>query len=304
MAIDDLNVGPRKFEPFSPPEEPPPKQGRGCFFWGCLISAILALLVVIAIVVGVVMLRNFAINFLNQYTEPQSAEIPEVNLAADEQADVVKRWEEFKAALDAGKPAELSLDSQEFNVVVQHIEPSAKGAVYFDLNGEELSGKVSIPMDKVGQFLKSDKLNGRFFNGEGNFDLFVRNGTIVVTMKGGSTKGQVLPPEAIDQMKGQNLAESMNQNPDVRQWLSKVSSVEIKDGRFVIRSGEGGAVDDEATPAVEDAAATEPTDETDAAPPDSAEEKPDEAAAPEVPKTEDTPAEEPKVESPQFARAA
>jgi len=256
-------IGPEKSDPFPPDAYQSPgapveeeKRGPGCLFWGCLISAILMILLIILIVVGVFVARNMAINFLEQYTEPQPAELPVVALSEEERAAVIEDWEAFREAVENGEPAELRVeDSDRLNVIAQDLLPEAEGRVYLTIEGDQLKGECSFPIDAAGEFLVTDRLDGRYLNFQGTFDVFIRNGSLFVTLQNGSIKGEPLPAEFLSQMRNQNLAEDATQDPEMAAILRRLE-LEIEDGAMVLRA-QGADADDAEAPAEADAAETE-----------------------------------------------
>jgi hypothetical protein len=298
MSIDDQNIGPEKFEPFNPPEEAPPRSGRGCFFWGCLITSILMILMLVGIVLTIFAVRGAIIKVLEENTDTQAAPLPEITLADADQKAVVERWDAFKADMEAGKPGEITLDSDELNVIVRHLVPEAEGKFFFQVEGDELKGKVSFPVGELAKsVLRTDKLAGRFFNGEGTFKVALVNSVLVVTMQDATANGKPVSKEVMDQLKTQNLAESLNNNPEQRELFAKLSTVEVKDGKIVLKTS--------ATAGEEEAEATT-ADETapEATSPDAMPAGEGETPAETTPPAEATPPAEEPAPPPAYSRAA
>src|SRR4051794_11189385 len=95
-----------------------PRQ-RGCFFYGCLIASILAILLLVGMgILGYTAYRYF-INTAKQYTDTRPTPLPAVEMPAEQVKDLHARVDAFKAALDAGKPSEpLVLTADELNALV------------------------------------------------------------------------------------------------------------------------------------------------------------------------------------------
>ncbi|WP_169973081.1 hypothetical protein [Tautonia rosea] len=296
--------GPEKFDMYQEPQAPaapPERKGPGCLFWGCLISGILFVVTVILIIALVFFARGKLIGVIEEYTDPAPVELPEIQLAEEERQEVIARWETFKEAMDEGRKEELSLSSDEFNLVAQHVVAEAEGRVHFTIEGDKLRGQVSIPVEDLGQkLLGTDKLDGRYFNASGTFDVFLRNGLLVLQIQEAEVKGEPVPDEVMDQVRGQNLAESMADNPEQRELFSKFESIEVKDGRIILTSQGTEAADPapdaeaEATPAAVGEPATE--EEAPASPPGDAEatDSPEQVDEP-APTDSPEPAEEPAV---------
>lgn len=293
MAIDDLNVGPQKFEPFPAVEEPPPK-GKGCLFWGCLISSILFVLLIVAIVVGLFALRRVSINAIKQYTQEQPVKLPELAIGEQEAADIKKRWEDFQAAVEQGQAARLELTGDELNSILFSDAAEMKDKVYLRIEGDKLRGDVSFPAGPIGDFLKTKELEGRYFNATGDFEISLTNGRLGVYLTDASVKGEKLPADVATQLKTQNLAEEWARQPDNNAMLQKLESIKLEDGKLILESrgaaGEEPAKAETTTDAAPEAEA-QPEAETTPAPEAEAEAKPEAEAAPaEAPAAPETPA--------------
>ena len=67
-----------------------------------------------------------------------------------EQRQVLKdRVEAFRKAVEAGTPTEpLVLTSDDLNALIEE-NPDLKGKIYVKIEGDEVKGQVSIPLDKL-----------------------------------------------------------------------------------------------------------------------------------------------------------
>ncbi|WP_158633705.1 hypothetical protein [Tautonia sociabilis] len=311
-------IGPEKESAFQEPQfapEPPARKGPGCLFWGCLITGILFLVIVALIIASAVLGRNWLINKARDLSEPNPAELPEIQLTDEERQQVLDRWAEFEQALEEGRADEIALDSDAFNVIVQQEEPDAKGRAYFSIEGDELKGQVSLPVDAFGEMLMTDRLAGRYFNASGTFNLFLRDGLLFLQLQEAEVKGEPVPEQIMNELRGQNLAENMAKDPEQRAFFSKFERIEIKDGKIILTSrgtgeaavegegegkGEGeGEGESEAEPAAEGEAVEPPAEAEGEAEPvaEPTEEPAAEEPAPE-PAAEEPAAEEPAAEEP------
>jgi hypothetical protein len=238
MSLNDP-IGPEKYDAYQEPQyaSTPEKKGPGCLFWGCLISGILFVVFIILMVALVFFVRGKIVDVMKEYTEPTPAELPEIQLADEERQAVVDRWEQFRAALEEGQEAELSLTSEEFNVVAQQVVPEAADHAFFTVEGDQLLGQVSVPVEQFGQkLLGTDQLDGRFFNASGTFDVFLRNGLLVLHLQDAEVKGEPVPDEAMQQIRTQNLAENLANDPEKRDLFSKFERIEVQDGKIIMTS--------------------------------------------------------------------
>jgi hypothetical protein len=215
---------------YTPEAAQPPRQ-RGCFFYGCIIASILMVLVLILIGLGVYFGYRFVSQLVEEYTASAPRDLPKVEMPAEERKALKSRVEEFRKAVDEGKGAEpLILTSEDLNALIEE-EPELKGKVYLKIEGDELKGQVSIPLEKIGWSM----LRGRYLNGEADLKASLNNGVLIVTLDSLEVNGKRPPPEFMTKLKEQNLAKDAYNNPKNAEMLRKVESLEIKDGKVIIR---------------------------------------------------------------------
>src|SRR5262249_20842008 len=91
----------------------PPRKGHGCFFWGCIFS----LLLLILIIIGFFLMGWLFVRTVNQavekYTQSAPMELPKAELAEDQVKSLDERLDAFKKSLDNGEPATLELTGDE-----------------------------------------------------------------------------------------------------------------------------------------------------------------------------------------------
>src|SRR6185437_6005621 len=122
---------------------------RGCFFYGCIIAIVLAVLALILAVAVGYMGYYYYTKVLQEWTSTAPVEIPSVTLESDRQKDLDDRVAAFKKALDDGEAAELVLTADEINALIEQ-NKDVKGKVYVMLDGDEVTGKVSLPLGETG----------------------------------------------------------------------------------------------------------------------------------------------------------
>ncbi len=61
-------------------EAEPPKKPRGCFFYGCIVAIVLAILMAIAAGVAFYFFRQFYFRSIEQYTSPTPMALPKVEM--------------------------------------------------------------------------------------------------------------------------------------------------------------------------------------------------------------------------------
>ena len=304
MSMNDP-IGPEKYDAYQEPQyaSPPEKKGPGCLFWGCLISGILFVVTIILIVALVFFVRGKIVDVMKEYTEPTPAELPEIQLAEEERQAIVDRWEQFRTALDDGKEAELALTSDEFNVVAQQVVPEAADHAYFTVEGDVLRGQISVPVEQFGQkLLGTDQLDGRYFNASGTFDVFLRNGLLVLQLQDAEVKGEPVPDEAMQQIRSQNLAENLANDPEKRELFSRFDRIEVEDGKIIMTSkatAPAGEVGAESGEIVEEPSEPDPAGEAEEGDAPEAPAEPEATVEPDAPAEPETPEDEAGAEEPE-----
>jgi hypothetical protein len=157
--------------------------------------------------------------------------MPKVEMPAEQRQSLKKHVEDFRKAVEEGKVTEpLVLTSEDLNALIEE-DPDLKGKVYMKIDGDELKGQVSIPLEKIGLPV----FRGRYLNGEADFKASLENGILIVTLDGLEVNGKSLPPEMMTKLREQNLAKDAYNNPKNAEMLRKVESMEIKDGKIIIK---------------------------------------------------------------------
>src|SRR5262245_52326652 len=128
------------------PATAPPRRERGCFYYGCLFSLILATIAAILLAIVLVFLYRFTSQTLGQYTDTVPMPIPPPTLSKEETNAVVERAKAFKKAVDDGEAATLTLTGPELNALL-NTEPNIAGHAAVDIVGDELRGQISLPLN-------------------------------------------------------------------------------------------------------------------------------------------------------------
>jgi hypothetical protein len=213
------------------PNVPPPiRKGRGCFFYGCLTSLVLLLVVFLLALFTVRWIRNE----INAYTDTAPMTLPKVEMAEPEFKALEQRMKTFGDAMEQGKPAEpLILTERDLNALLTQ-KPNMKtlaNKVYVSLNGSQVTGQVSIPLDALGWIAR-----GRYLNGEATFHVSLENGVLIVTADELKVKGKPLPETFMKEMRKQNLARDAYQDPKNAEAIGKLESIQVQDSRAIIKA--------------------------------------------------------------------
>jgi hypothetical protein len=220
------------------PTSKEPRQ-RGCFFYGCLTASILGLVFVVGMGILVYKIYRYGIDTAKQYTDTRPTPLPTVEMPAEQVKDLHARVDAFRAALDEGKPTEpLALTADELNALIAD-NPDFKGKVHADIKGDEVSGQVSIPLQGFPRPFR--ELNGRYINGKADLKVSLESGVLVVMLDKLEVKGQPVPESVMTQLRQQNLAQDAYKNPKNAEAIRKFESIQVKDGKIIIKARSKGA---------------------------------------------------------------
>jgi hypothetical protein len=218
-----------KFTP-EPPQPVMPRQ-RGCIFYGCLIASILAVLFVILTAVVAFFGYRFVNRLVLEYTATTPRDLPKVEMPADQRQALKTRVEGFQKAVEAGTPTEpLVLTSDDLNALIDENE-ELKGKIFVKIEGDEVKGQVSIPLEKVGFSM----FQGRYLNGEADLKASLSDGVLIVTLDSVEVNGKSPPDEIMKGLREQNLAKDAYKDEKTASMMRKIESLEIKDGKIVLR---------------------------------------------------------------------
>jgi hypothetical protein len=207
----------------------PPKSRRGCFFYGCITCVVLLLLLVGALLAGV----HYVKKMVNRYTDTQPMELPTVQMPQGEVDRLKQRFEAFRAAVREQRPTPpLTLGSDDINALIAGgTAPQAlKGKLYVSLDGDQLKGQVSAPLEQVGLSM----FKGRYLNGSATFNLAFRNGALFVTAQTITVKGKPLPERFMQRVRNENLAAELTRQPETAALLQGLEDIRVSEGKLVI----------------------------------------------------------------------
>jgi hypothetical protein len=144
-----------------------------------------------------------------------------------------ERVEAFRKAIDSGTPTEpLVLTSEDINALIEEND-NLKGKVYVTIEGDKIKGQVSIPLT---DFVDFGMTRGRYLNGEADLKASLKDGVLLVTLESFEVNGKRPPADALANLRQQNLAQDAYKNPKNAEQIRKLESLEIKDGKLIIRA--------------------------------------------------------------------
>lgn len=200
------------------------KSSSGCWWAagiGCLVIAVLIVVVAIA---GYVSFQSL----LDQATQTEPAELPEVDPREVDYANLQQRFDAFVRSLKAGEaPEPLTLTDTEVNALLQY-NPDWQpfgDSIFVTFSEGTVNGQVSWPIPFF---------EGRYFNGEAAFDVYVRNGVLFVTVQSATFKGEPVPEQMVQQMRTENLAKELQNNPEFSKAVGNLESIEVGDGSITL----------------------------------------------------------------------
>ncbi|MEO0529086.1 MAG: hypothetical protein AAF266_00780 [Planctomycetota bacterium] len=219
-----------RFDPEPPREtleEEDRRRGRGCLFWGCLVTAIVFLVLLIGIPLGIYFTAK---HYVNKFTTEEPAEIAVVELPEEQLAELTGRFEVFDQALENNEaPPDLELTAEEINGLIS-TNDELRGLVFVRIKDGQVGGNISIPTDDF------PGGGGRFFNATVDFEVSLMNGQLVVMLADASVNGTPLPQSILDTFAGENLAKDAKFDQETEELLAKFESIEVVDDRIVLRA--------------------------------------------------------------------
>ena len=211
----------------------PPKPRRGCLFYGCITGVVLLVIVLGTLMVGL----HYVKTLVNRYTDTRPVELPTVQVSQAEAAQMKERFEAFQQAVReqrATKPLVLSADDINALITSGGEQQAWKGKVYVSLDGDQLKGELSVPLQDVGL----SAFAGRYLNGSATFNLSFRDGRLSVTPQTILAKRQPLPDVFMQQIRKQNLAIALTNDPSAAAVLKGLEQIQVKEGKLVIEPKE------------------------------------------------------------------
>lgn len=204
--------------------------GKGCAV-GCVTAALLAVAAGLLLFLGgPKVLKKLA----DAYTSPAPANLPTVEFTQQEAAGLMARVDAFSQAVKEQKQGqELTLSARDINMLIQNKRSGGElaGKLYVNMEGDRLTGEVSLPLEKLGTALK-----GRWLNGSATFRVETAAGRLLVFMDQLSVRGKPLPEPFMAGIRGQNLAENAANDPKAQAALEKIESISVRDGKLRIVS--------------------------------------------------------------------
>lgn len=205
------------------------KRRRGCFFYGCLASLVLALLTVVGGLLGL----HYAKKMFNDFTDAKPQPLPEVRLPQPEIDRLQQHLDAFRQAVRSEKPTDpLELTADEINALIA-TDPdfsTMKGKLYVILEGDQVKGQLSVPLEWVGLPI----FRGRYLNGTGNFSLTLHRNQLHLFLMNLVVKEKRVPEVYMEQIRKHNWAEGANADPRTKAALERIQEVRVQDSKLIV----------------------------------------------------------------------
>jgi hypothetical protein len=262
-----------------------PGSQRGCFFYGCLIAAILMLIgLVLAGAVGYIG-YSYVAKLVDEYTSTTPDTLPVVTISEEDRKALNDRFETFSKAADEGKSAEIVLTSDEINALIDE-NPQWKGKIYVTLKDDVVNARLNLPLDNVP--LPGTK--GRYLVGSGTLKVSIVSGLLDVRAQKIEVNGKPLPDKFMASFSGENLAKESNKDAEQSAKLRKIESLVVKNSKVRLKTKAKDAEDEAEEQKRVEAEEKKKADAKPDTPKPSDAEKKAEPEAPAPPKKEETPA--------------
>lgn len=207
-------------------ENPEKKANKGCLFYGCLATMILALIAVAVIVYLGFKLRDIALEF----TDTEPLELATSSVSPEMAAQAEEKVKAFMTAVAAGEDiSRMTLSDEEVNALIATHEQLSefRGMVEVDFSDNRVSGRVSLPLAEFG-------MPGRYLNGSATFNLECRDGLLLVTLDSLEVKGRNVPDTIMNEIRKQNMAENLYKDVESIEQVKRLKRVEVQGNRLVL----------------------------------------------------------------------
>ena len=226
--------------PIAPIETTPPKR-RGCFFYGCIVSLVLAFVIGTVFVLTMAYIIKRANAMVADYTDTQPATLPHDSMPASELKDLKDRLAVFGQALDAhSNVPPFILTGHDINGLMNDAFSTAqapmdkfKNHLYVAVEDNRIKGQVSMAADKIVHvpFIHTE---GRYLNGAVAFKVVLTNQQLSVSIDQIEVKGKPLPEQFMSGLRQANFAQNAQNDPSNSAAIGRFETIEIKDGKIVI----------------------------------------------------------------------
>ena len=218
------------------PTNPPPKR-RGCFFYGCLTSLLILLLLGVLVFMTVYIAIKKVNAVVAQYTDTRPMLLEKAEpMPADELDRLKARAAAFEDAILAHtNTPPLVLNSRDLNALLASL-PQMKGfkdALVVELSGDQINGQISLPLEKQFKIPFID-FKGRYLNGNGTFKVSMEDGVLHVHVDSLQVRGQPLDPKLMTQLQTHDFAQDIQQGRGGSNVVARYQGIQVTNSTLII----------------------------------------------------------------------
>lgn len=201
---------------------------RGCWFWGCTITAILAVLIV-----GVIVMVTWALYEKGKSFTSAKPEVVTVYQATPEEYNAAKaKFKKLRQALDNKEACSVSLTAEDINTMIA-TEPDLKelsGKVFVTIEDDLLNLKGSVPLKNVLPIYQD-----RFINGDFSFSVAMgSDGRVSLILTDAKVNGKPLPNEFTKEFKKKSLLDDFYDDPRNADKLKRIKDLQVSNNKLLI----------------------------------------------------------------------
>ncbi|MXY48468.1 MAG: hypothetical protein F4Y38_04105 [Gemmatimonadetes bacterium] len=200
-------------------------------YWvgGCLSAIIL-----LAVIAGAAyyFILQASDELVDTYTSPEPLDFARAEEGRDEALSVIDRFRDFVIALERGEETgSFSLSADDINALLEYEDLLREfhGMARVDIQDDRLLAEISVPLD-----LFNERFEGRYLNGTGDISVEMRDGRLEVNIDRLEVGGRNIPEEFMNEIRKNNLVETLLQDHSLERFMGLVKSVKVEDGRVVI----------------------------------------------------------------------
>ena len=200
-------------------------------YWvgGCLSAIIL-----LAVIAGAAyyFLLQASDDLVDAYTSPEPRDFAPAEEGRDEALSVIDRSRDFIMALERGEETgSFSLSADDINALLENenLLREFHGMARVDIRDDRLLADISVPLGMI-----NERFEGRYLNGTGEISVEMRDGRLEVNIDRLEVGGRNIPEEFMNEIRKNNLIETLLQDPSLDRFMGLVKSVKVEDGRVVI----------------------------------------------------------------------
>jgi hypothetical protein len=209
--------------------DPQQKPKQGCLFYLCIIGVVSLIVLALGAYLGI----RYARGLVGQLTDAQPMPLPKVKLPEAQMFELHDRVDTFRENVrdgEAAAPLELSADELNALIETDPALTALKNHLFVSIDGNQLRAKISFRAEDLGLV----RLQGRYINADGMFDVGLTNQELRITAESLTVKGKPVPRHIMREVAAENLADRFNQDPKSAAGIKKLQAIQVKDGKLVI----------------------------------------------------------------------